>query len=183
MGNTGVGRRSVLAERTKGFFASTNDGITVGEQEMIECLLLTNLQERGFQTTLDRSWVITNQRVGYEAEFAIFIDHRIPDRQNTAGSREEKSRLFRAKYADFKSTNGARQFVAEPERSNVEVLVRKLVQPSLVAPDRYDKVFDKSSAVPIVKPISQINVFRDWPLPEPIDPFLRHQRIDQKCRF
>ena len=43
------------------------DGLPVGEQQMIECLLLTNLQERCFQATLDCRWIITNQHVGYEA--------------------------------------------------------------------------------------------------------------------
>jgi len=51
-----------------------------------------------------------------------------------------------------------------------------------VAPDHYAKAFHKSSAVAVVEPIGQINVFRGWPFPEPVDPFLGHQRIDKKGR-
>ena len=77
--STRVARGSALAESAECFFASTNDGVAVGEQQMIECLLLTNPQERCLQTTRDCKWVITNQRVGHKAELTIFVDNRITD--------------------------------------------------------------------------------------------------------
>jgi hypothetical protein len=173
---------SRLTKRAKRVFASTNDGVPMGEQKMIEGLLLTNLEERGFQATLDGGWIITNQRVRYKAEFAVFIDDGITNSQHTAGTWEQQSCLFRAQYANFKRTDTARQFVAEPERRNGQAPVRKLVQPRLMAPDRDAKVFDKLSAVAVVEPIGQINVLWGRPFPEPIGPFLRHQRIDKKGR-
>ena len=173
---------SALAERAKSVFSSTNDGVPMGEQQVIKCLQLTNLEERGFQATLDRGGIITNYLVGYKAESATFIDDCITNSQHPASTREQKSRLFRAQYADFKCTDTARQFVPEPERRDVEAPIRKLVQPRLMAPDRDAKVFDKLSAVPVVEPIGQINVLRGWAFPEPVDPFLRHQRIDKKGR-
>ena len=154
----------------------------MGEQQMIEGLLLTNPEERGFQRTLDGGWIITNQRVRDKAEFAVFIDDGITNRQHAAGTWEQQSRLFRAEYADLKRTDTARQFVAEPEPRNRQVPVRKLVQPCLMAPDRDAKFLDKLSAVAVVEPIGQINVLRGWPFPEPVDPFLRYQRIDKKGR-
>ena len=154
----------------------------MGEQQMIEGLLLTNPEERGFQRTLDGGWIITNQRVRDKAEFAVFIDDGITNRQHAAGTWEQQSRLFRAQYADLKRTDTARQFVAEPERRNGQAPVRKLVQPRLMAPDRDAKFLDKLSAVAVVEPIGQINVLRGWPFPEPVGRFLRYQRIDQKGR-
>lgn len=52
-----------------------------------------------------------------------------------------------------------------------------------MAPDRDTKVFDKSSAVPVVEPIGQINVLWGRPFPEPVGPFLRYQWIDKKGRI
>jgi len=67
-----------------------------------------------------------------------------------------------------------------PESRDVGAAVGKLVQPSLVTPNRDAEGLDEPLAVAVVEPIGQINVFRGWPFPEPVDPFLRHQRIDKK---
>ena len=90
------------------------------------------------------------------------------------------ARRVRRSHTNFKNTDTVRQFVAEPERRNVEAPVSKLVQPSLVAPDRDAKVFHESLAVPVVAPIGQINVLQGWPFPEPVEPLQRHQRIDKQ---
>ena len=51
-----------------------------------------------------------------------------------------------------------------------------------MAPDRDAKFLDKLSAVAVVESIGQINVLRGRPFSEPVGPFLRYQRIDQKGR-
>ena len=53
-------RHSAFTECVTSIFFSTNDEISLCEQRMIECLLLTTPEKRSFQATVNCGGIITN---------------------------------------------------------------------------------------------------------------------------